>query len=137
MCGFGATLGAMRVAILCTILLVCTNARADEVAGVVIDDAKLGVADVEVRIVGATVVVTTRSDRRGQFRVNGLPPGDYRIEVERGTVREPYPLPVRIARSWARCCSCRAATVHLATHRRGHVDTASTALGIRITSPGR
>lgn len=129
----------MRAAILCLLLLATSTARADEVAGVVIDDANAGIAGARVRVITDAVVITARADERGQFRINGVQSGGYRIEVDRGTVREPYPPPVRIDPYGSmRCCFCRVRTyVGSAPARRGHVDTRSTAQGLRISSPGR
>ena len=118
-------------------LAVAAPARADEVAGVVVDDFNVGMPDVEVRVVGETFLVRTYTDDRGQFRVKGLTSGRYRVEAKRGTVRPgptPLPRPIRIDREYIRCCTCamsgsrtfERALGDASRPTHGHVDTRST-----------
>ncbi len=86
------------------IAMLGTSAAAEVVEGVVIDDARVGIAGATVRIVGEATVTTVYANAYGQFRVTLLPPGSYRIEVVRGTIREPYSrLQLDRRRDWRSC----------------------------------
>ena len=110
------------------------------IEGAVVDDTRRGIAGAEVRIVGDVVVITVHANASGGFRVTNLAPGFYRVEVERGTLREPVG-PLRITDNFRGGCRFWFSTAQVlggaATPPTGHVDTHSTTHGIVIRDPGR
>jgi hypothetical protein len=82
----------MRLAVLVfMVLLAARPASADDIVtetgvieGVAVDHLFQPLPSVTVRIVGEALVMTLHATAAGEIRVNGLPPGRYRIEVERG-----------------------------------------------------
>jgi hypothetical protein len=147
----------MRLALL--LLLAARIASADDlvtetgsIEGVAVDPVFQPIGGATVRIVGDAVVMTLRADAGGRIRTTGLPPGRYRIEVERGqfSARAGIPGPdvsdrPATAVRWnrERCCICamqdnarilaRQAAAAEAAHRRRVIDTRSTTLGVRLT----
>jgi len=147
----GATVAGMRACLVVVAILVSTSvARAGGlepvngvVDGAIADDDGRGIAGETVRLVSDSLVVIARTDARGEFHVTGLPRAEYRVEVARGWIREPFPkvTGLTITRDeygYPFLHSCASAMVRRTFDvwpaRTGHVDTASTAQGVRMTA---
>ena len=123
------------------------SAHADVARGVVVDGARQPLAGVAVRVIGERFIVTTHTDRAGRFEVTALVPGTYRIEADRGIVREPDLVPEvvpphhRLTIDRPYFLTDRGLWTHRTLvgptyERTGHVETASTVQGIRFDRPG-